>query len=243
MYKFSVGIATFFVLLLFPYNVFTHYQPLPSAEAVPAASPTETLQEQAVCPARVCGSSGWQQWIENSPDGTWKAEELVMLGEILTAVFNTLDQKEVDGYALLNGYRFRRQTGEFVDGQTGRIAVVNHSSMIITLADSAFKRLRGFYIFHELGHVVDHRSERQLTENFHALVGSDQPGQTTAEGYWLNLSARDDLEEATADAFALWVMASYAQGYRPVFAFTPLATNYPGIVAAIVTSFDGLAWP
>ena len=35
----------------------------------------------------------------------------------------------------------------YIIGHEGRLAVVNHTTQEITLADAAFKRLHGFYIF------------------------------------------------------------------------------------------------
>lgn len=65
----------------------------------------------------------------------------------------------------------------------------------------------------------------------------------TAAGYWLNLAAKEDLEEATADAFALWIMSTYEAGFRLVFVSTPLTADYEGITAALATSLDKLSRP
>lgn len=176
-------------------------------------------------------------------EDTWEAGELAMLDEIVTAVVGALDLQGLNGRALLDGYQFRRQSGEYLVDRPGDIALVNHATQEITLADAAFKRLRGFYIIHELGHVVDWRTGRQLSATFHARIGSDLENQATADGFWLNLHARDDLEEATADAFALWIMAAYAPGYRPVFAYTPLTADYEGLKAALAASLAALPRP
>lgn len=184
---------------------------------------------------------GWQSWIEISPEDPWQAEELVIISDILNAVVGSLDGEGLNGRQLLEGYRFRRQYGEYITGHDGRIAVVNHDEQVITLADAAFKRLHGFYIIHEIGHVVDRRTERQMSAAFHALAGSDTENRLTAPGYWLNLHAETDLEEATADAFALWIMSTYDAGYKPVFAYTPSAAKYDQIEALLAASVDTVA--
>jgi hypothetical protein len=183
----------------------------------------------------------WQQWIIYSSEDPWQAEELTMLNDILEAVISALDNQGLDGHKLLEGYRFRRQHGEYIIGYEGRVAEVNHEQKVITLADAAFKRLHGFYIIHELGHVVDRRTERNLTARFHTLAGSDFENKKTAPGFWLNLHAESDLEEATADAFALWIMNAYEADYKPVFAHTPTDAKYEQIGALIVDSVDSVA--
>lgn len=204
--------------------------------------PTKTVNniEQSSCSPPVCDESGWQQWIIVTPESTWKAEELVMLEGILTAVIESLNQQGLDGHGLISGYRFFRQPGEYLVDRPGHIAVVNHTSQEIILADAAFKRLRGFYIIHELGHVVDQRTGRDLSTTFHTQIGSDLEKRATADGFWLNLHAENDLEEATADAFALWIMATYAPGYQPIFAYMPLAVDYAGIKAALDVALEVL---
>jgi hypothetical protein len=182
-----------------------------------------------------------QNWFIVSAEQTWEAEEIVMIQELLTTVISALDEQGLDGQALLTGYRFRRQHGEYITGYPGRIAVVNHETQEITLADAAFKRLHGFYIIHELGHVVDRRTGRQLTTTFHNLASSDMEHRSTAPGYWLNLHAEHDLEEATADAFALWILSIYDAGYRPFFAHTPATADYAEITAVLVTSLNSVA--
>ena len=64
---------------------------------------------------------------------------------------------------------------------------------------------------------------------------STDAGQT-ADGYWLRAHAHEIREEATADAFALWVGSGQADMRRPIFAGTPLNANYEGIVSALETA-------
>ncbi len=253
MRKLATGFVIFlaiFIILGVNHSVVTtrNVLALPPEEnqANPSATVTIKIEDpiqQAFCSAQVCGEAGWQQWIMVTPESSWQADELVMLDQILTAVIDSLNQQGLDGHALLKGYRFRRQPGEYLVDRPSNITVVNHTTQEIALADAAFKRLHGFYIIHELGHVVDQRTGRQLSATFHALIGSNQQNQTTADGFWLNLHAQNDLEEATADAFALWVMSTSAPDYRPVFAYTPQTTKYEGITATMSASLDTLTLP
>jgi hypothetical protein len=200
-------------------------------EVVPPANPP-TVEEKNSMPVSI------------STESSWQAEESAMLNGILEATIGLLDEMGFDGRSLLSGYEFRRHSGEYISedaaGEENRIAVVNHEQQVVTLADAAFKRLHGFYIIHELGHIVDHRTGRQLSAAFHSLAGSDRETGKTAAGYWLNLHAESDLEEATADAFALWVMAGYEPGYKPIFAFTPVTADYAGITTLMAGSLDSL---
>lgn len=171
-------------------------------------------------------------WIIDSRDSRWTVEELELVNFVLRNTFKALENAGFDGQELLNGYRFRRQQGEFVDGVDGRIALVRHQKREVILADSAFLRLQGFYIYHELGHIVDKRLDRELTQHFHEATGAANwdASHSTADGYWLNEHARADREEATADAFALWVVLNYTDNYKPVFWNTPNTINYEEIL-------------
>ena len=258
MGKFSTGFVALLALLIIPNHLFGEYQTISNTHDALAIAPEQDMAdsvtqlspqvmdvlEQVFCSPQVCGEGDWQQWIIITPDSPWAAEELVMLSDILTAVIDSLDRQGLDGRALLSGYRFRRQHEEYITGDhQDWAAVTNHTSQEITLADAAFKRLHGFYIIHELGHVIDQRTERQLSAAFHSLVSSDQQAQITAAGYLLNIAAQKDLEEATADAFALWVMSTYDAGFRVVFVSTPLTADYKGITAALAASLEGLSRP
>lgn len=175
-------------------------------------------------------------WVIESGDSYWTGEELNLVDQVLSNSISALDDAGYDGQNLLSGYRFRRQHNEFVDGIDGRIAVVRHNYQEIVLSDSAFKRLQGYYIYHELGHVVDKRLGREPTRRFHEIAGSGKNSgqEETADGFWLNDHAHKDFSEATADAFALWVEMRYTNNSKPVFAHTPVTTDYQ----EIVRSFD-----
>jgi hypothetical protein len=134
--------------------------------------------------------------------------------------------------ALLASYRFRRYHGQFVDGVDGRIALVRHADKEIILADTAFMRLWGYYSYHELDHVVDKSLNRELSRHFHALASNElgADSQATPDGFWLNEHARTHTEEATADAFAIWVFLRYTENPKPVFWHTPNTVDYQQIV-------------
>ena len=232
------SLATVAMLLLF-LNIDQPVHGQGSVQTIATYQPATDVQAylaQQFCSVQLCGEAGWQQWLHISPEHPWTIDELMMLNHILASTIEALEGVGVDGRNLLSGYKFRRQHGEHIQGHPGRIAVVNHASQEITLADAAFVRLRGFYIYHELGHVVDARMGRQLTTQFHTLVGSDMVNRQTAVGFWMNQHSQHDLEEATADAFALWVIITYEDGYQPVFAGTPPNTNYERIVDAFVNT-------
>ncbi len=212
------------------------------AQAVePAVDPAADFLETEFCSGSLCAGGSWREWIIVEPGAGWTVDELLLVREATTAAVDALDRQGLDGRALLAGYRFRRQAGEFIGGRRGTIAVVDHNVREIILADTAFLRLRGFFILHELGHVVDYNSGRRLSETFHRLAGSDLAAHETAEGFWLNLPAETDLEEAAADAFALWVMGDFQPGYRPVFAFTPVTADYAGIADLLARSLAAIS--
>lgn len=186
-------------------------------------------------PAATAADSKWDTWFIVSAESTWTVEELDLVHQVLFNTITALEDAGYDGQELLSGYHFRRQYGEFVDGVDGRIALVRHHKHEVILSDSAFLRLQGFYIYHELGHIVDKRLDRNLNQRFHDIAGTagvENP-QQTIDGYWLNEHARMDRQEATADAFALWVVLRYTDNYKPVFWNTPYTVSYEDIVDAL----------
>jgi hypothetical protein len=180
------------------------------------------------------GDGNGQSTIVIGQDNVWTAAELQAVEQIVEHTVDALAGIGLDDQQLLDGYRFGRYQGEYVDGVPGRLAIVDHQQQIITLSDAAFKRHHGFNIYHELGHVVDRRLGRQLSQLFHDAAGSQQSDTwTTADGYWLRQHGREDREEATADAFALWVMTGQANFSKPVFYGTPVTVDYNGLNQAI----------
>jgi hypothetical protein len=193
-----------------------------------------TTQETAV---------DWESWFIHSETSQWSVSEMEMVRETLANTSSALDEAGFDSWSLLAGYRFRRYHGQFVDGVDGRIALVRHTSKEVLLADTAFARLWGYYIYHELGHVVDKRLGRELSLQFHTLAANDagSGSQMTPDGYWLNEHARTDREEAAADAFALWVVLRHTENPRPVFWNTPNTINYETIVQTVEETLRQIA--
>lgn len=173
----------------------------------------------------------------------WSADEAEVLQRALQYTFGALAAKGIDGLALLDGYRFRHEAGLYVGDVEGQMGTIDHNVGVIRLSDRAFTVLNGFAIYHELGHAVDNRLNRQLSESFHSYTGGPKINQDgkpwqTADNYWLREQGHYDREEATADAFAVWVMVSYAGLNRPVFANQPVTTDYDGISAAMALALQ-----
>jgi hypothetical protein len=179
------------------------------------------------CNDNLCGDEGWSRWVIADAESAWTVQELVMVRHVLENTLGALETLGIDGQELLDGYRFRRFTGEYVDNKPGRVALIVHSQMEITVSDTAFVRHQGFYIFHEIGHAVDRRLGRQFSDRFHRLATDD---------YKLRRQAQQDREEATADAFAVWVMVDYMGVREPVFHNTPATADYGGISQAVAVS-------
>jgi hypothetical protein len=199
-------------------------------EAVTATSPLEPAASK---------TEETHGWFIVDEESHWSAQEMLVVEEILDHTWQALDDAGLDGQELLSGYRFRRAAAEFVPGRERLLAVVNHQKMEIILADGAFKRLHGFYIYHELGHAVDHQLDRLPSQAYHRIAGQVQEEVaeasatwSTTTGFWLRYHGRDDREEATADAFAWWVMSRVEQP-KPFFPGTPPTTDYDQIARTI----------
>ena len=167
----------------------------------------------------------------------WSADEIEFLQDVLENTFGTLAAHNIDGRELLDGYRFRHEAGSYVGDKDGRMGTIDHNEGVITLTDKAFTVQNGFAIYHELGHAVDFRLNRQLSTGFHRYsagteISVDDNQWDTADNFWLRKQSRDDREEAAADAFAILVMVSYAGLNPPVFANQPVAASYEDISAA-----------
>ena len=197
---------------------------------------TEVIRylDDEFCRDGLCGPGAWQTWVIVEPDSAWRVEELALLHETLRTTIRALDEVGFDGRALLRGYRFRRQSSAYVDGL---IARVNHDAQVVTLADTAVQQLWGFYLYHELGHIVDRRLHLSLRQHYHTLAGSDTsaPSAPTADGYWMNDHGRSNQGEAAADAFGLWVVMRHTGKPKPVFAHMPNDTDYEQIATTLET--------
>lgn len=177
-------------------------------------------------------------------DSQWTPAEIETVEGIVRETVAALGSVGLDGEEMLDGYRFRRYAGTYVNDAEGLLAAVDHNIREITLSDSAFSRHHGFNIYHELGHIVDRALDRRLNQAFHLRAGSPPDGRDdweTAEGYWLRKHGREHAQEATADAFALWVAVDHAGLPKPVFYGTPLTTDYAGISQAIFSSLTSLS--
>ncbi len=226
------------------------------ARTAPSAQPSAPLAETVVVATATTGSAAAvaetdeiAYWLITDEESRWTAEEIEILQRVLQNTFAALAANGIDGMALLDGYRFRRDASLFIDDVEGRMGIIDHNVGEITLSDKAFTVLHGFAIYHELGHAVDYRMDRQLSEAFHRHTGgpeiSEDGGQwQTADDYWLRLQGRDDREEATADAFAVLVMVSHAGLKQPVFAHQPVTTDYAGISTALALALqDWIIYP
>lgn len=191
--------------------------------------------DTAFCRESLCAPGDWGAWIILEPSSQWTVEELTQVRNTLLITIKALDEAGFDGQALLSGYRFRRLHGEPADHAPGRIARVHHDAAVIALADEAFLRLWGWYVYHELGHVIDLRLDREPQRRFHALIDSRSiPGsEETAAGFWLNEHARFDHGESAADAIALWIVMRYTDHPRPVFWLMPNDTDYEKIAGTM----------
>lgn len=191
-----------------------------------------TVLFSSVAPAFAAAEAGADlaQWIVEDKNSRWTVAELAALDQILSETLEALEAAGIDGEATMSGYRFRRSAGEYVEGTEGLVALVRHHEQTIYLSDAAFLRLDGFYIYHELGHVVDKRLGRELSARFHGQIGSKD---VTADGYWLREHAHEDREEATADAFALWVAVQRNGNRPPVFPGQPLSADIDTIAGTL----------
>ena len=231
--------------LFFSFLLFNNWQPSLAALTskpptdFPAAEPamiaetiteTQTLDYLAnhFCSGGLCRSSSWTEWVNLDADSSWEIDDLQLLHTALLVTMRALDDASFDGYSLLSGYRFRHSRGVYLPGELAILARVEHEQHDVVLADGALRKQWGFYIYHELGHIVDRRLKLQLTNEFQKLTkGENNEGnRKTVDGFWLNKAARDRPEEATADAFALWIFLNYTTNPQPVLWLKPQDTHY-----------------
>jgi hypothetical protein len=218
-----------------------HSQPNPSPETA-----ADLYLQQQFCQDGLCADTDYAEWLIVDAESQWQVEDLQMVRHVLMQTIAALNDAGLDGRSLLASYRFRRFNGPYVEANDGLIGVVRHHSQEIVLADTAFQRMQGFYIYHELGHVVDRRTRRQLSQSYHHIAyggyqvmeGMTPEQWETADGYWLRLQGRHDREEATADAFALWVAFAPSDGCKLIFANMPAKVHYSSIVWTVHTSLS-----
>jgi hypothetical protein len=251
----SIAIALSLLFLLF-----NNWQP--TLAAMPSAPPTGLSAAKSAmiagtnvepelldylsgsfCAGDLCRSESWAEWIILAPDSSWKIADLQQLHTALKDTISALDEAGYDGYNLLSGYRFRHSRGVYLPEELGILARVDHEQQEIVLAEGALRRQWGFYIYHELGHVVDRRLEHALTNEFQRLTsgGHGVGDRKTADGFWLNKAAREKPGEAAADAFALWTVLNHTNNPQPVLWLKPEDTSYETITGVMDSVLKGIA--
>jgi hypothetical protein len=226
--RFFAIAAALFVLLLGGLQ-------MTSTARASASPPIEEKHGEKDPPANAKAVVDLAPWIIADESSVWTQAELATVERVMTNTLAALERAGLDGAALLDGYRFRRVAGEFVGGKPGVIASVAHGSMVIRLSDKIFLPQYEFDLYHELGHVLDQRSNRALNERFHALTleidgVTARHEWTTAQGFFVRGYGHVDKLEATADAFAVWVFVGYAGNPLPYFKHMPDNANVGAIV-------------
>ena len=191
--------------------------------------------ENEFCAPDLCPDGTWSAWIILTPDNAWTVAELQTVRRTLLTTRAALNSTGFDGQALLAGYRFRNVPRIYLNVRRGVLGRVLHDSHEIILADGALQKQWGFYLYHELGHIVDLRLDRLLTREFNrrAAGGAGAGSSRTADGFWLDSVARENHPEATADAFALWIMLYHTDDPRPVFWNKPHEASFAAIAAVL----------
>lgn len=197
--------------------------------------------ENEFCQDSLCPPGGWQQWIIVDAESAWTAVQLTAVHHALVETFAALAEVGINGRHLLAGYRFRYQPGDRLNGRQESIALARHEVQEIILTDSAFTVQAGFSIYHELGHAVDNRLQRQLTVGFIDLIGGGEDyrrenGYLIPDGYWVRTQTRHSPYEATADAFGVWVTIRTSPAPAPIFHTTPPDISYRAISLAVETT-------
>jgi hypothetical protein len=189
------------------------------------------------------GSDGeWWQWIIVD-EGDWTIGQLRMVRGALVNTLAALDSVGLDGRAMLSGYRFRRVNSQYVNDIPGRRALVNHGERVILLAEDAFLVNQGFFIYHELGHVVDKATGRALSGMLAERTierASNPAGPEVAEGFWLRDQARHNSSEAAADAFALWVLVDVSGYDLPSFPTSPASADAAALFFLVEQTLIGV---
>jgi len=195
------------------------------------------------CAGGLCRSGSWTEWVILNTQSSWEIADLQLLHTALLVTMRALDDAGFGGYSLLSGYRFRHSRGVYLPGELGILARVDHEKQEVVLADGALRKQWGFYIYHELGHIVDKRLAQLLTYEFQRLAHGDKDvgDGKTADGFWLNKAARERPAEATADAFALWIVLNHTTNPRPVIWLRPEGTNYETIAGVMDSVIQGIS--
>jgi len=174
----------------------------------------------------VSSSADFSKWFIENETSIWTPDERAIVETALRNTMDALADAGLDGETLLGGYRFERFAGEYANDKKGKIAIAYLEKGNIVLSNSIFLPENVFYIYHELGHVIDYRSGHKLNTQFHNLTlqidgVSALHDWTTAQGFFLRGQAHIHKPEATADAFALWVYVAYMGNPVPDFPHMP----------------------
>lgn len=185
----------------------------------------------------VSSSVDFSKWFIENETSIWTPEERATVETALRNSMDALAAAGLDGETLLGGYRFERFAGEYANDKRGKIAIAYLEKGKIVLSDSIFLPENIFYIYHELGHVIDYRSGHELDTQFHKLTlqidgVTALHDWTTAQGFFLRGQAHVHKIEATADAFALWVYVAYAGNPVPEFKHMP-ENGDPGAIIRV----------
>ena len=168
----------------------------------------------------------FSKWFIENETSVWSPVERLIVETAISNALDALSDAGLDGEALLGGFRFERFAGEYANDKKGKIALTYFEAQKIVLSDSIFLPENVFYIYHELGHVIDYRSGNELNTKFHELTlqidgVTARHDWTTAQGFFLRGQAHVHKPEATADAFALWVYVDYMGNPVPEFPHMP----------------------
>ena len=214
--------------------------PAPAPTALQPAS--DRRNQNLSAPARPADLSRW--FIEDETS-RWSSDELEAVGLVLRNTVAALESLGPDFPAMLEGYRFRRFAGEYARDREGKIALVNHQDREVILSDTALLPENAFFIYHELGHIIDHRTDRALDGHFHLLTLETEGATTlhewtTAQTFFLRGQAHIKHTEATADAFALWVWVDFAGEAVPHFHDTPENADPEAILEVFRNAIDSV---
>jgi hypothetical protein len=193
------------------------------------------LQAVGVQDRSAASSVDFSNWFIENETSVWTPVERLIVEIAISNAMDALADAGLDGEALLGGFRFVRFAGEYANDKKGKIALTYYDGKKIILSDSIFLPENIFYIYHELGHVVDYRSGHILNDHFHELTlqidgVTALHDWTTAQGFFLRGQAHVHKIEATADAFALWVYVAYAGNPVPEFPHMPENGNPDAII-------------
>ena len=212
----------------------------PFSMKVAPAPETLAYLTGAFCGDGLCPGGYWQMWIVEDETSHWTPEELALVRRGLWAAHRVLADAGLDPATVLGGYRLRRHAGEFYLPERRYVAAVCHDTQEIILADAVFMRMDMFYLYHELGHVVDHRLNRELTAGLRDALGLE-PGDPAPRGTWIRGTARDVAYELTADAFGIYLGRTYLDMASPAYDSTPAETDYDRIADAMAAALAAAA--